>query len=366
MTRFLRFCMVGAVGFVVDGGILLLLTQGLGLGPLRSRAISFSAAVITTWVINRIWAFRDRPQASISRELFAYISMQVFGLAINFSLYTYLVLYAEVPFNHPLIALCIATGVSLLFNFATLVKFVFPHKDGPALSKSGQYSGTDNLETMSDARNYNGYLASLIFAQADRHMSIVDYGAGIGTFARTCAEHGLSIRCVEPDIEQSKIIKASGISVSPTLTEIPNESVDLLYTLNVLEHIEDDQAALLDIYTKLKPGGRLLIYVPAFQILYSSMDRKVGHYRRYTRAELIRKTTNTGFVVLRNRYIDSLGFAASLLYKMVGSDSGTIGRRSILIYDRLIFPVSRVLDRLFSGLLGKNVYLLAQKPTGRE
>ena len=128
MTRFLRFCVVGAIGFIVDGGFLAFLTAGLGIGPIRSRAVSFSAAVLTTWVMNRIWAFRDRPQPSITRELFFYVTMQGLGLAINLSLYTCLVLYSVAPFNYPLIALCIASGVALSFNYAVLLKYVFPHK----------------------------------------------------------------------------------------------------------------------------------------------------------------------------------------------------------------------------------------------
>lgn len=128
MIRFVRFCVVGAVGFIVDGGILALLTHELGIGPIRSRVVSFSVAVIITWAMNRRWAFRDRVQANMPRELFNYVAMQVLGLIINFSAYTGLVLYATAPFNYPLIALCIASAIALSFNFAALLKFVFPHQ----------------------------------------------------------------------------------------------------------------------------------------------------------------------------------------------------------------------------------------------
>jgi SAM-dependent methyltransferase len=227
---------------------------------------------------------------------------------------------------------------------------------------ANQYSGTDNLEVMAEAVNYNKFLNSLILGQARKGMYIVDYGAGIGTFAKVCSDRGLKVVCVEPDIQQARAIAKNGIEVYGSMDDIKNDSVDLMYTLNVLEHIQNDGTALGDMYAKLKNGGRLLIYVPAFEILYSSMDRKVGHYRRYTRADLYLKVKQAGFEVIENKYVDSLGFAATLLYKMIGSDDGSINLKSLLIYDRIIFPISRVLDKVLSSVVGKNVYMIAEKP----
>jgi SAM-dependent methyltransferase len=79
----------------------------------------------------------------------------------------------------------------------------------------------------------------------------------------------------------SEIIK--GFEVYTSLDEIPDETFDWVYAFNVLEHINDDGQALAEWSTKLKTAveSRLLIYVPAFEILFSSMDRQVGHFRRY-------------------------------------------------------------------------------------
>ena len=362
MKHFLRFCVVGAIGFVIDGGILALLTQGLGLGPILARVFSFSVAVFGTWLLNRSWAFRDRPQTGIVREFIEYVTAQGLGLIINFGGYAALVLYAPYPFNYPLLALCIATGVSLVFNFIALNRFVFADQRSGTADKTGGYTGTDNLEIMAEATNYNAFLLSLVLQQARVGMHILDYGAGIGTFATACREHGLVVQCIEPDAAQAEIIRQAGIPVSTDLAEIGDGSLDLIYSFNVLEHIEDDRAVLRQLHQKLKPRGRLLMYVPAFQVLYSSMDRKVGHLRRYMRGELSGKVRQAGFMVQSNRYVDSLGFPVALLYKAIGSDSGTIDRRSLILYDRLVFPVSLVLDYLFGYVLGKNVYLIAEKP----
>ena len=70
---------------------------------------------------------------------------------------------------------------------------------------------------------------------------------------------------------------------------LPDESVDVLVMLNVLEHIEDDVLALRNAYKLLKPGGSLVIEVPAYQYLYDSYDAQLHHFRRYTSSALASK-----------------------------------------------------------------------------
>ncbi len=138
-------------------------------------------------------------------------------------------------------------------------------------------------------------------------------------------------------------------------------SVDYIYALNVLEHIEDDEATLMKIWSKLKPDGVLLVYVPAFQILYSSMDRKVGHFRRYTKRALLEKLRKVGFHVMNARYADSLGFFVSLLFRFLGNNTGSLNCLGLILYDRIIFPISKICDVLFSSFLGKNIIVVARR-----
>jgi hypothetical protein len=118
---------------------------------------------------------------------------------------------------------------------------------------------------------------------------------------------------------------------------------------------------LRELHSKLKPGGKLFIYVPAFQLLSSAMDKKVGHCRRYGRAELTDKVNAAGFRIVDSRYADSLGFLASLVYKWQGNDSGDINRGALKVYDRFVFPLSRAIDVFASSFVGKNLTLVAEK-----
>jgi hypothetical protein len=92
------------------------------------------------------------------------------------------------------------------------------------------------------------------------------------------------------------------------------------------------------------------------------MDRKVGHVRRYRKRALAVLLQGCGFTVTEARYVDSLGFLASLAYKVFGSDTGDIDRASLRLYDRFVFPASCALDRIASPFFGKNLLVLARRP----
>ena len=129
----------------------------------------------------------------------------------------------------------------------------------------------------------------------------------------------------------------------------------------MLEHIEDDRASFSRLTAKLAKGGRLLVYVPAFECLWTSLDERLKHYRRYRRAGLERLARSVGLTVWKTRYADSLGFFATLTFKFFGSKKGDLSARAVKLYDRYIVPPSTVLDLIFSRWLGKNVYLVASK-----
>src|SRR5688572_26244521 len=142
------------------------------------------------------------------------------------------------------------------------------------------YSGVDNLEIMQEAQNYNRYLLNLVRRHAPDGARTLDFGAGNGQFAIPVAALGYAVMAVEPDRALRDSLNGRGIRTVAGCEDLADESLDYVYTLNVLEHIGDDVGALRLVRTKLVTGGRLLAYVPAFPVLYSSMDHKVGHVRR--------------------------------------------------------------------------------------
>jgi hypothetical protein len=131
------------------------------------------------------------------------------------------------------------------------------------------------------------------------------------------------------------------------------------FEMGFLEDVEDDQTSLCSLAAKLTRGGRLLIYVPVFQCLWTSLDERVKHYRRYRRRELERLAGSAGLTVLKTRYVDSLGFFVALGFKVFGNKNSHLSARAVSLYDRCVVPLSRLLDLLVNRLFDKNVYVIA-------
>jgi len=228
-----------------------------------------------------------------------------------------------------------------------------------------RYGGIDNLEVLADAVRYNRFLVDAVVRTGSACGAALDFGAGTGSLSVLARDRGLEVACVELDPRLRARLRELGFKVYDRLEAVADRSQGFIYTLNVLEHIEDDEATLCALLAKLKPGGRCLLYVPAFQVLFSSMDRKIGHYRRYHRRGLLELARRAGFAIERAEYADSMGFFVTLLYKIINNQQNDVSPASVRVYDRCVFPVSRALDRMgCSRLFGKNLLVVMRRPEG--
>ena len=230
---------------------------------------------------------------------------------------------------------------------------------------SEDYTGVDTLEVLTSAVNYQRFLTGLLTRASEAPAAgrlVADFGAGLGTFARDARSLGWCVTCVELDPALRARLRADGFDAVESLDDISPRSLDFLFSYNVLEHIENDAEVVSAFHRVLKPGAPLLIYVPAYALLYGPLDRAVGHVRRYRRKALIDLVESAGFTVRECQYSDSIGFAAALAYRAVGS--GQLRQRAVTLYDRFLFPVSRRLDRFARRFFGKNLVLIARRPGG--
>ena len=228
------------------------------------------------------------------------------------------------------------------------------------------YAGVENLEVMAAARRYTGYLEHLVASNAGPATAaprVLDFGAGSGTIASALTTAGYAITCLEPDARLRGRLADDGFRTVADADGLEaGEQFDLVYSMNVLEHICDDDAALRGIHDLVRPGGLLLLYVPAFPVLFSAMDERVGHLRRYRAPGLVALVEQAGFVVEESAYADSLGFLAALVYRVAGSRDGQLREGPVAAYDRYVFPASRQLDRVTKKLFGKNLIVRARRP----
>jgi SAM-dependent methyltransferase len=190
----------------------------------------------------------------------------------------------------------------------------------------------------------------------------LDFGAGRGTLTDLIRQRGYHIHCVEPDAHLREALEKKTYPVYTNLEQA--SQFDSVYSINVLEHIKDDASVAEQLVDHLNPGGRLVIYVPAFSMIYSSLDQKIGHQRRYTKESLIKLFPQ--MKILECRYVDSLGFLASLYLKYIGlkyfgAKDGSLSPQLVRFYDQRLFPLSLKLDLVCQSYFGKNVFMVAQK-----
>lgn len=152
--------------------------------------------------------------------------------------------------------------------------------------------------------------------------AILEIGCGTGANLQILSQHG-ALSAMEYDETAKRIANELGIcrvlaGCLPNSVPYEDASFDLICLLDVLEHIEDDQAALARVLRLLKPGGLLLVTVPAYQWLWSEHDVAHGHYRRYTTRDLRQKAIDASFNVEYATYFNTLLFPIVVSVRMIG------------------------------------------------
>jgi len=122
--EFIKFSLVGSTGFCVDGGLLTLFMQ-LGWEILPARSVSFLSAATCTWLLNRLWTFKQEKRAKVRMEYASYFATQLAGAGINLLVFFALIgLYSSLRVT-PLIPLAFGAAISLAFTYTVSKKYVF-------------------------------------------------------------------------------------------------------------------------------------------------------------------------------------------------------------------------------------------------
>ncbi len=220
------------------------------------------------------------------------------------------------------------------------------------------------LDDLEHSKNYSAWIIDLIGQHVNGR--ILEVGAGRGTYSTFFAERG-HLTALEPSEAQCEVLRER-LSGQPNVVVINAQldgsaapgSYDTVVLLNVLEHIPDDHRALGDIYESLAPGGKIVVWVPAFEALYGKFDHRIGHYRRYRRDQLQSLVHNVGFQKVSARYTNMPGFFAWWLVVRVLGRTPTSGRLAS-IYDRVFIPVIRRVERFVRFPIGQSLLVVAQR-----
>jgi SAM-dependent methyltransferase len=226
---------------------------------------------------------------------------------------------------------------------------------------------TDDFEfaALSEAENYRHALlrAFAVYLRG----STLEVGAGIGQVTSLLAQSPAITRLVslEPDPRFCSRFRASFPDlrlVQGTIDDLPGgEAWDAILSINVLEHIEEDERELAAYRKKLaREKGALCLFVPARPEIYAPIDRDFGHFRRYTRPELRQKLERAGFEIRQLHYYNLAGYFAWWLSFCVLKKRG-FNVRTVRWFDRIVFPLTNGLElKICPPPIGQSLLAIAR------
>ena len=220
----------------------------------------------------------------------------------------------------------------------------------------------EDQQRMSRAKNYFAWQHRLIQNELGRR--VLEVGCGVGNFTGKLLDRDAVIAVdLQPEcIERIKLRYADRPNLhavvcdvlAPEFRDLAKFNPDSSVVVNVLEHVQDDVAALQAVASVLSPGGVIVLLVPAFPALYGPIDRNLGHHRRYSRAAIRGLAQRTGLRIRKLHYLNSIGLFgwwtnAHILKRQAQSE------RQIEIFDRYLVPPMSALERVISPPFGQSL-----------
>ena len=225
------------------------------------------------------------------------------------------------------------------------------------------------LELIDHLYSYNHWIYDTVrpFIQG----RVCEVGSGTGNITQFLLrkEHIVGIEPYEQSLRKAQrrfVDHLNVCFVGCRLEQCPNDEVnagsfDTVLCLNVLEHLEEDVAALTTMRTLCRPDGRVVILVPAMMSIYGEMDRSYGHYRRYNRRSLGRAFAGAGLEVSDSFYMNAIG-AFGWLWEGRIMKRPRIRAKAARAFNRMV-PFVDALERLIRPPFGQSIVMVGHPPT---
>ncbi len=221
------------------------------------------------------------------------------------------------------------------------------------------------LEGLATAVNHRRWFVELALPYLGDNP--IEIGSGLGDYALEWAEHLPRFTATEADPDRLVLLKERladhpQIDVREMLlptTERGDYSAAVSY--NVLEHIEDHVGALRSMAELVRPGGRVILIVPAFMFAMSQVDIATGHIRRYTKKTMRAAMTAAGLQIEKLHYANALGligyYTATSIFKLAPKEGPMVK-----IYDSVVLPVTKAAEKIVRPPFGQSVFVVAKVP----
>jgi SAM-dependent methyltransferase len=237
------------------------------------------------------------------------------------------------------------------------------------MSAASAIYNLEDQQRMSPARNYFGWQSRLVTKEIGQR--VIEVGCGIGNFTETILDReavlGIDVDagCVAQfhrRFADQPHLRAEVCDVSnEDFLELTEFGADSCIALNVLEHIGDDQKALANMTSVVKPGGNIVLLLPAFSSLYGPIDRNLGHHRRYSQGSIREMAKSFGLTISRLSFVNFAGFFGwwmnARVLKLEAQSPKQIG-----VFDRWVVPTMSRLEELFEPPLGQSLLAVLRVP----
>lgn len=231
-----------------------------------------------------------------------------------------------------------------------------------------EYSATNELELMFQAVNYHNWIWQRIKSFCGNR--VLEVGAGLGMFTEKLKNDRELVISSELDKNLLGFLRdqyGSSENVKVVEWDAGDQNnieswwdPDTIACINVLEHIENDRQVLATFSKMLKSGNNLILFVPAFPALYGTIDRLGGHYRRYSKRDLIGKVKQAGFRIKKMEYFNSIGlicwFLVNRIFKLKGNNPS-----SVRFYDKFVVPILAFVEARFTIPFGQSLLVICER-----
>ncbi|MEO1515885.1 MAG: class I SAM-dependent methyltransferase [Bacteroidota bacterium] len=248
------------------------------------------------------------------------------------------------------------------------------------MDSSGEFSfkeidkeGMETLEAMSVAPGFNEWMYQTVCSRLTG--KVLEIGSGIGNISQYFLRDGRSIHLSDirsnycgylqdrygdsPNLEAISMLDLTHPEFD-SVYQAHMGQFDGLFALNVVEHIQDDGLAIANARKLLRPGGRMVILVPAFQFLYNQFDESLEHYRRYNKAKLSQLLRSNNLELRERYYFNVAGMPGWFLF-------GNLLKRKVIpsgpvkVFNTLV-PLFKFADWLMTRWMGLSVVVEATRP----
>lgn len=226
--------------------------------------------------------------------------------------------------------------------------------------------GHSTLQLVEGMEKYNLW----IFGKFSKYIKgkILEIGCGMGTITQfyvndfdvTASDISEKyLRIVRQRFRNCKNFHPVIFDIESKTSILYENNFDTIISSNVLEHIRNDTDALSNMNKILKKDGILILLVPACRLLFSNLDRNLGHYRRYSKPEIKNKLENAGFTVEKQFYVNIVGafgwfFSGKILKRK------TIESSSLSLFNFFV-PLFIFIERIFKFSFGLSIISICKK-----